>query len=102
MNGAINGTTYSLRQSRLDDLLVTLVLAEDAAGAFGRKGAAISTTASASAEAAASMMPQIGKGLDEAHNDLAKKQQELDEKEAALKEADRKLKEEATDANRAH
>ena len=34
-NGAITGTTYSLRTSRLDDLLVTLVLAENASGAFG-------------------------------------------------------------------
>lgn len=84
MNGAINGTTYSLRQSRLDDLLVTLVLAEDAAGAFGRKGAAISTTSSASAEAAAAILPDISKGLDQATNDLSTKQQDLDTKEAAL------------------
>jgi hypothetical protein len=87
MNGAINGTTYSLRQSHLDDLLVTLVLAEDAAGAFGRKGAAISTNAQASADAAASILPNVGKGLDEATNDLSAKQQDLDAKEEAVKTA---------------
>ena len=37
-NGAVTGTTYSLRTSRLDDLLVTLILGEVAGGAFGRSG----------------------------------------------------------------
>jgi hypothetical protein len=100
MNGAINGTTYSLRQSRLDDLLVTLVLAEDAAGAFGRRGASINTNSAASAEAAASILPQVGKGLDEATNDLSKKQTTLDEKEAALKAADEKQKANQDDASK--
>lgn len=95
MNGAISGTTYSLRQSRLDDLLVTLVLAEDAAGAFGRSGAFIGTESSSSARAAATYLPEINKSLDQANSDLAAKQeavvkaqQERDDAQKALEEND--------------
>ncbi len=91
MNGAISATTYSLRQSRLDDLLVTLVLSEDAAGAFGRSGASIGTDASASARASASILPDVSKGLDQATNDLSKREQELATAEAELADAKKAL-----------
>jgi hypothetical protein len=100
MNGAINGTTYSLRQSRLDDLLVTLVLAEDAAGAFGRKGASIGTNAAASAEAVASMLPDISQGLEESNKELAEKQQAVADRQQELNDAQAAL-DNATDENRA-
>lgn len=91
MNGAINGTTYSLRQSRLDDLLVTLVLAEDAAGAFGRSGAAIGTDASASSRAATSILPDISKSLGQATNDLSQRQQDVAKAENDLATAKKAL-----------
>jgi hypothetical protein len=39
-NGAITGTTYSLIMAQLDRTIVTLLLGENAAAAFGRAGAA--------------------------------------------------------------
>lgn len=56
-NGAINGTTYSLRTSKLDDLLVTLVLGEAAAGGFGRAGASAGQKTSGEARATLSGIP---------------------------------------------
>jgi hypothetical protein len=46
-NGAIRDTTYALLLSRIDDVMVTLLSGEMAAGAFGRNLAAISGQASA-------------------------------------------------------
>ena len=46
-NGAINGTTYSLVMSRLDDTIVSLLLGETAGGAFGRSLAGLGTEAEA-------------------------------------------------------
>lgn len=80
-NGAINGTTYSLRTTRLDDLMVTLILAEVAGGAFGRSGAAIGTKASASASAR--LAEGLREDFDTAKAELA---------EANVKVADAKTK----------
>jgi len=46
-NGAVSATTYTLRLSRLDRKMVTLLMAEMASGAFGRNLAALSSAASA-------------------------------------------------------
>ena len=50
-NGAITGTVYSSIVSRYDDTMVTLLLGELAAGAYGRSGAAIGTAAAAAGQA---------------------------------------------------
>ena len=62
-NGAISGTTYSLRASRLDDLLVTLVLAENASGAYGRSGAALGSKARAEAGRIVTPLAHIDDGF---------------------------------------
>lgn len=48
-NGAISGTTYSLIMSKNNDAMVTLMLGENAAGAFGRSGASAGSKASGTA-----------------------------------------------------
>jgi hypothetical protein len=88
-NGAINGTTYSLRTSRLDDLLVTLVLAEAAAGAFGRTGATVGGDADSEARAALSGFVDALEDLDKARKDLA----DADKKVAAAKDEHDKAEE---------
>jgi len=47
-NGAISGTTYSVIMAQLDRTIVTLLMSENAAAAFGRSGAVIGTQTSAS------------------------------------------------------
>ncbi len=84
-NGAITGTTYSIRTSRLDDLMVTLIMGEIAGGAFGRSGAAIGTKASASASA--KLAESLREDLDTAKADLAKANENVAEKQTALAEA---------------
>lgn len=49
-NGAISQTNYTLRLSQLDDRMVTLLLGEMAAGAFGRQLAASSADAGAASD----------------------------------------------------
>jgi|GEM_PF-5742616 len=70
-NGAISGTTYSLIMSRLDDTIITMLLGETAAGAFGREGARSggSATASLSVPSAAELKAHEDK-LDEANTQL--------------------------------
>jgi len=62
-NGAISGTTYSLIMSRLDDTIITMLLGETAAGAFGREGARSggSATASLGVPSAAELKAQTDK-----------------------------------------
>lgn len=71
-NEAISATTYAAIVSRLDDTLVTLMLGEFAAGAFGRSLAALGTGAEGTASASF---------------DLSEKQQRSSEAEASLDEA---------------
>ena len=85
-NGAISGTTYSLRTSRLDDLMVTLILAEVAGGAFGRSGAAIGTKASASASA--KLAEGLREDFDTAKAELAKANVKVANAETKLTEAE--------------
>lgn len=88
-NGAITGTTYSLRTSRLDDLLVTLILGEVAGGAFGRAGAAIGTKASSEAQAKLVGFPEMLKDLGKAKTELDAAEQKEKEKEKAYKDAEK-------------
>ena len=53
-NGAVTQTHYTLRLSKLDDKMVTLLMGEMAAGAFGRPLAAIGGDAGGGLEAAGS------------------------------------------------
>lgn len=80
-NGAISGTTYSLIMSRLDDTIITMLLGETAAGAFGREGARSggSATASLGVPSVAELQAQTDK-LVEANKqlDAARKATPLD------------------------
>ncbi len=50
-NGAISGTTYTMIMSKNNDAMVTLMLGENAAGAFGRSGASVAGKAASEATA---------------------------------------------------
>lgn len=83
-NGAISGTTYSLIMSRLDDAIVTLSLADGAAGAFGRSLGGLGGEASASAEAAVmGLSADIAKIEDQASK-LAAANKKVDDAAKAL------------------
>ena len=76
-NGAISATEYSMLISGVDDTMVTLLTAELAAGAFGRKLAAIGTEAEAMARADLSQaMKDVNeaadavKGVEDAQNNV--------------------------------
>lgn len=84
-NGAISGTTYSLIMSRLDDSIVTLSLADGAAGAFGRSLAGIGGEATAKAEAAVIALPGEIAKIEEQTSKLAAANKRVDEAEKALK-----------------
>lgn len=81
-NGAISASTYSVMVSRIDDLVVTLLAEEMAAGAFGR------SLAGASTGAASSSMATM---LRQANEAAQKKLEELKTAEASENEAKLKL-----------
>ena len=83
-NGAISGTTYSLIMSKLDDSIVTLSLADGAAGAFGRKLAGIGGEAAAKADAALIGLPGEISKLEEQTGKLAAANKRVDEAEKTL------------------
>lgn len=83
-NGAISGTTYSLIMSRLDDSIVTLSLADNAAGAFGRKLAGIGGEASAKADATLVGLPAEISKIEEQAGKLAAANKKVDGAEKAL------------------
>lgn len=83
-NGAVSGTTYSLMMSRLDDTIVTLSLADNAAGAFGRKLAGIGGEAGANAEATLVGLPGEISKIEEQAGKLAATNKKVDDAEKAL------------------
>jgi len=83
-NGAISGTTYSLLMSRLDDSIVTLSLADGAAGAFGRKLAGIGGEASAKADASLTGLPNALSTIDDQAKKLAAANMKVDDAAKAL------------------
>lgn len=89
-NGAINGTTYTLVMTRLDDTIVSLLLGETAGGAFGRSLAGLSTEAEAESSAKLVGLPAGLEGLEGASNELALAQKNVDEKAQALRAAEAK------------
>lgn len=86
-NGAITRTTYSMIISRYDNAMVTLLLGELAAGAFGRSGAVISAAASGAAQAGG------GGASETAIKDFQEKQKALDEAEETVSKEKKKLDE---------
>jgi hypothetical protein len=80
-NGAVSATTYSIRLSKLDKKMVTLLISETSAGAFGRQLAAITTTASASTVHAATPeeIQQARDKVERAITELAQKQKTVDD-----------------------
>lgn len=93
-NGALTSTSYTLLLNRLNDAMISLVSAEVAAGAFGRRLAALGGKAASEARAAASLSGVV-KDIDEAAKKLAaaeKKVKDADQKvtraELAVQKAD--------------
>lgn len=86
-NGAINATTYSMIVSRIDDTMVTLLMSEMAAGAFGRAGAAIGTAATGGA----------GPGAHDIDPEMAK--EKVEEAQDEVKELEGKITRLKTDIN---
>ena len=82
-NGAISSSTYAVMVSLVDDLVVTLLAEEMAAGAFGRSLAGASTGAAASSMA--TMLRQASEAAQEKLEAL--KTAEAEESEAKLKVA---------------
>jgi predicted nucleic acid-binding Zn-ribbon protein len=81
-NGAVSATTYTLRLSRLDKKMVTLLISESAAGAFGRTLASLTGTASSSA------VPRGGaEEVEKLRGEVAQAEKELAAAEDALKKA---------------
>ena len=79
-NGALTETAYVVMLSRFDDTMVTMLLGELAAGAFGRSLAALGGTAEA--RSFASTLPKMAKETEDAAS-LAKSKADEKEKEAA-------------------
>ena len=77
-NGAVTATTYTLRLSKLDKKMVTLLIGEMTAGAFGRTLAQISASAGADTG-------QVDEAkLKEAQDNVKKAQGEVDSHRASL------------------
>ncbi|WP_198244067.1 hypothetical protein [methane-oxidizing endosymbiont of Gigantopelta aegis] len=91
-NGAISGTTYSLIMTKLDDTIITLMLGEVAAGAFGRSLGGIGTEANAEASAAMSGLPGELKNIDESGAKIADKNQKIDTLEDEVKALEDEVK----------
>ncbi|WNJ98287.1 hypothetical protein L2D14_10415 [Thalassospiraceae bacterium LMO-JJ14] len=87
-NGAITGTSYSQRTSRLDDLMVTLILSENASGAFGRSGAALAGKASGSAQASLSQLDKDASDVQKLQEKLATAEKSVTDKEAEVETAE--------------
>ncbi len=79
-NGALTETGYIVMLSRFDDSMVTMMLGELAAGAFGRSLAALGGTADADAKGTAVSLLQLAEDADQAAK--------LAEEQAAAKEAE--------------
>ena len=86
-NGAISSTEYSVIVSGIDDTMVTLLLGELAAGAFGRKLAAIGTEAAASANASLTQALTDLKGAADAADQAKAAQDKVDTQTKTTKEA---------------
>jgi hypothetical protein len=89
-NGAMSATGYTIMLSRLDKVMATMLLAEMAAGAFGRNLAAAGGSAQAGATPASNDVQQAQKAVDDAQTDVTSQAQKV---------ADAKTK--ANDANTA-
>lgn len=71
-NGAVSETTYAIIISRIDDTMTALLASEMAAGAFGRKFAGISGTASVNTAQIAADETKLKNLENELKEDLAK------------------------------
>jgi hypothetical protein len=101
-NGAITDTTYAVMLSRFDKTMVTMLVSELAAGAFGRSLAAAGAGSEGHASASADLSAKITKSreLEKNLEDTKKSQEETEQAakdEATNKEATDKEAKEATD-----
>ncbi|MEM7208658.1 MAG: hypothetical protein AAF434_12605 [Pseudomonadota bacterium] len=103
-NGAISGTTYTMIMSRNNDAMVTLMLGENAAGAFGRSGAAVAGKSSSEAKAkfdgASASFEQAINQQTKAEAELIKAQEALELAQSNSESADKLVTEDGSDANK--
>ena len=81
-NGAISSTTYAVLISGVDDTLVTMLMGEMAAGAFGRPLAAIGTSTSADAQATLTVFAAQAAETKESLDELRKTNDAIADKDA--------------------
>lgn len=91
-NGAISDITYALIISRLDEVMVTMMTSELAAGAFGRSLASTSGNAGTSQGDSAASVAAATDAVNKALADLGTATTELGAAETALSEFDAKNK----------
>ncbi len=98
-NGAISGTTYTMIMSENNDAMVTLMLGENAAGAFGRSGAAVGGQAStvsyqrveadkADLEAALKEVEATEKRIEDLEKQLVQQEENADDEMAEAEDAE--------------
>jgi hypothetical protein len=102
-NGAVSRTFYAIRAQNLDDLMVTLVLADSAAGNYGRSLAGVGTSARGSAEASLTTyntsigdMQEAARSFGEADRNVRERQTALANSKAEYEAAERKALEAKT------
>ncbi len=96
-NGAVSSTTYSMIVSRYDDTMVTLLMGELAAGAFGRAGAFAGMGASGAGQAGGSIDREAAmKSLKDADDKVAEKAIQLNNAQIKLQKAKDKKKADGT------
>lgn len=91
-NGAINGTIYAIRAKSLDDLLVTIVAVDEAAGNYGRTLGAASSGAKSTGKAtlsgpSAADIQQSAQELGAANRKVKADERDLAQKRATLDKA---------------
>jgi len=82
-NGALDETSYSVIMSRMDDMIVTMLLGELTAGNFGRRPASLSSAAGGTARSGGSGRGQLAEALQEEAEADAELRAEAEALEAA-------------------
>lgn len=86
-NGAISSTVYTLIISRIDDVMVTLLTSELAAGAFGRELAALGTASRATVQASLDEAAKSKAAVERAKKDVEDAEKDVAEKDNAVEKA---------------
>lgn len=100
-NGAINQMEYALVLSRFGDTMITMLGSELVAGNFGQQLAALGTSATGSSQAAIKQAVQDATKVQADQQHVKDLQTQIDQKEAAQKQAGIDLNAEQDDTKRA-